>query len=412
MKRKGTRKLFVALVSAATLFGCGSSTQSAQAPEPSETPKPTHVIWTVSPEEGVFDDADDVLILNGAVDWELMMYRGLKGYPSQWASEAYSPDVLKVKLGDEYTLYNYEGERLLDDAYRHIGNFFAPESLANTIDNQPFNRISVSDSPIIRWEELSFGESYPDYVEFKALSEDYLSFKEEYMDAPQYGDLGAKTLYVFNGGQNELHSESDDNFEIDIDEQRLNWANGFELSTPLDYIFAVRNANNETIAYRVIRSDGTIGEDIPYEPAGIMINGILPVFDMAPNKDGNGYGYEDKGDLYGRGIAAEGAAIGLYNVYTDEMISDFAYEEVGVTTEGYVPVNEGGRWGLYHIDSKTMVIPCILNDITSVYNGMVYVRIGNRKGVLNLAETLAAGVEINEETLAEVVVEETAEPKA
>ena len=93
------------------------------------------------------------------------------------------------------------------------------------------------------------------------------------------------------------------------------------------------------------------------------------------------------------------------------MISDFAYEAVGVTEEGYVPVKEAGKWGLYSIENKTLVIPCILDDITSVYNGMVYIEIDGRKGVLNLGETLAAGVEINEETLAEVVVEETAAPE-
>ena len=329
------------------------------------------------------------------------MYRGLKGYPSQWASEAYSADVLKVKLGDEYTLFNYEGERLLDDTYRHIGNLMAPEANANTSDNQPFNRISVSDSLVVRWDELSWGEHYPEYVDFK----------EVYSQASQYGELGAESTYIFSEGQNELQREYGGYLEAGVDETRLNTASGFELGTPLDYLFAVRNANNETIAYRVIRSDGTIAADIPYEPAGIMINGILPVFEMSPNEDGKGYGHDDKGDLYGRGVAAVGVAIGLYNVYTDEMISGFDYEEVGVTAEGYVPVNDGGRWGLYHIDSQTMAMPCILNDIPSVYNGMVYIEIDGRKGVLNLGETLAAGVEINEETLAEVVVEETAAPE-
>lgn len=413
MKSKGTRKLFIAGVSVMTLCGCGSA-------KPAETPKPTHVIWTVSPEEGVFDAAEDVLVLNGAVDWSFNTYRGLIGYPSQWANEAYSPDVMKVQMNGKYTLYTYEGERLLENTYRHIGNFMAPVGIMNAYEKYPFERISVSDSLIYGWDDSSEFDTdsyWEDYnADFSVMSEDYRSFKEEYLHANQAGDLGLVPIVWFEQGQNTLQSKTDRKFTIENVVDEIYGTNRYYLTTPLDHVFSVKNKNDETVAYRVICSDGSIGKEIPNEVAGIMINGILPVFDRAPDVDINGYdgyGSENKsGDLFGIGVAAEGSAIGLYNAYTDEMVSDFAYEAVGVTEEGYVPVKEAGKWGLFHIESKMMVIPCILDDITSVYNGMVYVEIDGRKGVLNLAETLAAGVEINEETLAEVVVEETAEPKA
>lgn len=413
MKSKGTRKLFVALISVATLCGCRSAAQ------PAETPKPTHVIWTVSPEEGVFDAAEDVQILNGAVDWDFNTYRGLIGYPAQWANEAYSPDVLKVQINGKHTLYTYEGERLLEGEYRHIGNFMAPVGIMNADEKYPFERISVSDSLIYGWDDQSefdsnnYWEDY--YVDFSVLSEDYLSLKEEYLHAYQAGDLGLVPIVWFKQGQNELERSDGSIYSVYDAVDNIYGGNGYYLSTPLDHVFSVKNENEETVAYRVIRNDGSVGEEIPYEVAGIMINGILPVLDRTPDVDIQGYhGYGDsskRGDLFGVGTAAEGSAIGLYNAYTDEMISDFAYEAVGVTEEGYVPVKEAGKWGLYSIENKTLVIPCILDDITSVYNGMVYIEIDGRKGVLNLGETLAAGVEINEETLAEVVVEETAAPE-
>ena len=405
MKSKGTRKLFVALISVATLCGCRSAAQ------PAETPKPTHVIWTVSPEEGVFDAAEDVQILNGAVDWFFMSYRGLIGYPSQWASEAYSPDVLKVQMNGEYTLYTYEGERLFEDTYKCIGNYMGPQGIMDTSNRYPFERISVSDDVLLRWIDGDTEGTEP-YVDFNVLSEDYRSIKEEYLHAPQYGDLGVLPKVNFIQGKDQLEDSNGKTYSVAEAEDSIYTTNGYDLRTPLDYVFPVENENEETVAYRVIRNDGTVGEEIPNEVAGVMINGVLPVFNRTPDANSEGYGSRNnKGDLYGVGTAAEGSAIGLYNAYTDEMISDFAYEAVGVTEEGYVPVKEAGKWGLYSIENKTLVIPCILDDITSVYNGMVYIEIDGRKGVLNLGETLAAGVEINEETLAEVVVEETAAPE-
>ena len=250
----------------------------------------------------------------------------------------------------------------------------------------------------------------PDYGDLNILNEDYRSFKAQYMHIMQLGDFGLENDTYFVEGQTVLQRKFGSGEVLSMGVQELNSSNGIELETPLDYVFPVKSGNDEIVAYRVVHNDGTLSQEIPYQTAGIMINGILPLFDRTPDPNDQGYGRENKGDLFGTGTAAEGSNIGLYNAYTDELISGFDYEAVGVTEEGYVPVKEAGKWGLFNIETKTMVIPCILDVITSVYNGMVYVEIDGRKGVLNLAETLAAGVEINEETMAEVVVDETAEP--
>ena len=242
MKSKGTRKLFVALINVATLCGCRSAAQ------PAETPKPTHVIWTVSPEEGVFDAAEDVQILNGAVDWFFMSYRGLIGYPSQWASEAYSPDVLKVQMNGEYTLYTYEGERLFEDTYKCIGNYMGPQGIMDTSNRYPFERISVSDDVLLRWIDSDTEGTEP-YVDFNVLSEDYRSIKEEYLHAPQCGDLGVLPKVNFIQGKDQLEdsngktysvAEAEDagfayDIKINIYDEQTYYSENHERITPLSF---------------------------------------------------------------------------------------------------------------------------------------------------------------------------------
>ena len=79
------------------------------------------VIWAVDPDEHAYDNVESVTFLSGrSSDWQEYMY-GPTGYPSQWSNAGYSANVLLAKCEDGYTLFNYDGEELLDEHFQFIG---------------------------------------------------------------------------------------------------------------------------------------------------------------------------------------------------------------------------------------------------------------------------------------------------
>ena len=63
-------------------------------------------------------------------------------------------------------------------------------------------------------------------------------------------------------------------------------------------------------------------------------------------------------------------------------------------------MKKNGKWGLFSLVDNTLVIDCIMNSVSSMYDGCVYVDYEGQKGVIDVEETLANGVVVNEETLA------------
>lgn len=79
------------------------------------------VIWAVDPDEHAYDSVESMTFLSGRDMDGLENESALLGYPSQWSNSSYSANVLLGKCEDGYTLFNYDGEELLDEHFGHIG---------------------------------------------------------------------------------------------------------------------------------------------------------------------------------------------------------------------------------------------------------------------------------------------------
>lgn len=146
----------------------------------------------------------------------------------------------------------------------------------------------------------------------------------------------------------------------------------------------------------LVDKDGNICPTFNYQPAGLIVNGVAAV----KNEPYNRYMLEDTMDRdFSKGEVANGGGLAVLNAYTGELVTGFEYDAIGVTTEGYTPVKKGDKWGLVRIADGEVVIDCILDNISNVYAGKVYVEYEGNKGVLALNTTLGLGIAINADTL-------------
>lgn len=357
------------------------------------------LVWAIAPDTGVFDTVTKAYPLSGRQsDW-IENVTGPIGYPSQWTDSNYSPDVFIAECEDGKTLFNYEGEELLDKHYGYIqiipwGRF--PNDLRNDIicvtDKEPWDGWSYYDEQgnLLDENDLEI-LAYP-------LSSNYEVMEGVVLD--QINGVGASTnpLMIVNGKIYDsfyfkTYGVPDDVQPIEEYEQSMT------RGLPRDQLTQVCADDFETVlGIACIRDDGSICPTMTYLPHGVMVNGIV----AAKNVIYTDTTYQDTlACNFYEGIAAEGDSLAVTNAYTGEQLSDFIYDAIGFTVEGFTPVRRNGKWGLIRSDDGTVVIDCILDSITSVYKGKVYVQYGDVKGILDLAKTLEAGVAINEETLME-----------
>lgn len=356
-------------------------------PVPSEEPE---IIWTVSPQENIFLDAESVTILSGRVDAPNEAYSGVNGYPSQWASSDYSGDVLKVKKNGSYILCNYEGEQLTEPFSNISTSFYismieqAPDYFGNAPAN-PDVLFYASDQKIRCTENDTV---FPDDITVTPLNSDFTAGEETTIfQGTGIGSLGL-IYYVQDNRiycQNLLGESEEVQSTDDIGSLFLHTENR-------DFILAEKNSSHETVGYRFVPSGQLTTVIIPYQPCGIPVNGIIPVISSAEPVSGtseDSYNHPVDYASADKGIFAEGRNIGLFDASAGEMVSDFLYDAVGATEEGFTPVRENGKWGLLRLEDNMLVIDCILDEISSVYDGKVYVNYNGTKGILNLTETLS-----------------------
>lgn len=168
-----------------------------------------------------------------------------------------------------------------------------------------------------------------------------------------------------------------------------------------DYVVRVEDASRNVLGYTMIRNHTDIGPTFAHVPVGIPVNGIVAVRDGMPamvGKEGN-FVREVTNEMVDSGIMAEGTNLGLYDAYNGKLQSDFVYEAVGASEEDYVPVKKNGKWGLLSLKDNTLVIDCIMNTVSSMYDGCVYVDYEGQNGVIGVEETVAGGVVANAEAL-------------
>ena len=380
-----------------TAFKQEENTMSSQIPITPEEEKT--LVWAVSPDSGVFDGVTKAYPLSGRQNDWIENVTGPIGYPSQWTDSNYSPDVFVAECEDGKTLFNYEGEELLNKHYGYIqiipwGGFQG--ELRNDI-------IFVTD--IEPWEGDVYTDEYGNFLDESdleilayPLSSNYMVTEGVVLD--QMNGVGASTnpRMIVNGKIYDSFNFWAYGVPDDV-QPTEHYAQSMTLGLPRDQLTQVCADDFETIlGIACIRNDGSVCPTMKYLPHGVMVNGIV----AAKNVIYTDTTYQDTQacDFY-EGIAAEGDNLAVMNAYTGKQLSDFIYDAIGFTVEGYTPVQRNGKWGLIRSDDGTVVIDCILDSITSVYKGMVYVQYGDVKGILDLAKTLEAGVAINEETLME-----------
>lgn len=357
------------------------------------------LVWAVSPDSGLFDGVTKAYPLSGRQsDW-IENVTGPIGYPSQWTDSDYSPDVFIAEYEDGKTLFNYEGEELLDEHYGYIqiipwGRF--PNDLRNDIicvtDKEPWDGWSYYDEQGNPLDESDYEIlAYP-------LSSNYEVMDGMVLD--QMNGVGASTnprMIVDGKIYDSFYFKA---YGVPEDVQPTDqYAQSMTLGLPRDQLAQVCADDFETtLGIACIRNDGSICPTMPYVPHGVMVNGIV----AAKNETYTDETYQDTlACNFYDGIAAKGNNLAVLNAYTGERISEFIYDALGFTVEGYTPVHRNGKWGLIRSDDGTVIIDSILDSITSVYQGKVYVQYGDVKGILDLEETLFQGVTIDEEAFME-----------
>ena len=396
------KKNVLACVSALSvlLAGCGgtstneSTTETTPSAAPTESAEPAGVVWRVSPDEHKFDEYSEVTILNGMLEqgWEFI--EGVYGYPAQWASNVYGGNVLKVKEDGLYTLVDYDGNKLLNQNYAFIGNpFYIAMRIGkdSPVGNHKLSTIYASETMPVRFAGDT-GDCM-ETIDLVVLNEDF-SEGADYMDASQLGGTGG-TYYNYFVLDGQMYIEYLHGVIEPVDRLERDAVNR-------DYVVRVEDANRKLTGYTLVRNHMDIGPVFAYMPVGIPVNGIVAVTENMPalyGKDGN-FIREMSQETVDNGIMAEGTNLGLYNAHNGKLLSDFAYEAVGASEENYVPVKKNGKWGLLSLTDNTLVIDCIMNSVSSMYDGCVYVDYNGQKGVIDVEETLANGIVVNEETLA------------
>ena len=87
----------------------------------------------------------------------------------------------------------------------------------------------------------------------------------------------------------------------------------------------------------------------------------------------------------------------FYSVEKQDYITDFDYMEVLPFVEGYAAVKKDDRWAYINEDGE-LVTDFIWDDVSTMYDGRVYVGLKDRFGILDLKGTLEKGTKITTET--------------
>lgn len=361
------------------------------------------VIWAVDPDEHAYDSVESMTFLSGRDDDYFDDAKGLVGYPSQWNNASYSGNVLLAKCADGYTLFNYDGEELLDEHFQYIGVLPWLHD-PSTYDNPGMLRLycsnqqpwTLSDENVrggvpITVNKLSYDYRLEETGTFSQYSEvggpkfegiligtianvpyeTYLEIVQYQDNPPSYEEYGRDVSEFFMG---------DPDYP---DKEML-----YKVCSPEDYVTVYGAA--------LVDKDRNICPTFNYQPAGLIVNGIVAV----KNEPYNRYMLEDTFDRdFSKGEVANGGGLAVLNAYTGKLVTGFEYDALGVTTEGYTPVKKGDKWGLVRVSDGEVVIDCILDNVSNVYSGKVYVEYEGKKGVLALNTTLGLGIEINADTL-------------
>ncbi|MBQ6560404.1 MAG: WG repeat-containing protein [Erysipelotrichaceae bacterium] len=95
--------------------------------------------------------------------------------------------------------------------------------------------------------------------------------------------------------------------------------------------------------------------------------------------------------------AAREVSYAFYSVDEQKYITDFDYEDVLPFVEAYAAVKKDGKWAFIN-EKGELVTDFIWDNVSTMYNGRVYVGLKDRFGILDLKSTLVRGKKVTLET--------------
>ena len=75
------------------------------------------------------------------------------------------------------------------------------------------------------------------------------------------------------------------------------------------------------------------------------------------------------------------------NLKSNQLITDYIYEDVKSFEDGYAPVKRNGKWAYIDTNGKEVIEPSF-DDVSILYQGNAYVGIDGQYGILNIEETI------------------------
>lgn len=293
------------------------------------------------------------------------------GYPQDWDSDlykdksigqqaiTYTDNAIIVKKDGKYGIYDYDGDQLLEPIYTS-------------------NIVEDDECPIQYYVLHGFGIiTMLDQTTYSVpiLASDFSSYSIESVGGLG-GDYGYG--YVKIDGKIGYFFDSFEEYPLNCDGfsclVRIGDANhdpyddGFQIGLAIydgNSTYVADSPDFETTTLATIRNKYSVA----------FANGF--------------YGLQNK----------QSSLIAIVDASIGKKITNYEFDEIKVFEEGYCPVKKNGKWAYIDVNGNE-VTDYIFDDASTVYEGKVYVSIGNQQyGIIDLKSTLLQSIAINSSTI-------------
>lgn len=352
------------LITSLCLTGCASSNEQVEVSN-TTTPVPTletqpiqvdvsEVLYQVEPSlEGKY-----VSELRTDVQLPYGIIKNYKGYPQSFNHTDYDQDAILLVGYETNEIISYEGFTLLDQ-----------------IKSIPqYMRISKEDQ--VSYAFVMNGDK-------EVLSNEYALMNQDVVKKPieQSGKLVSK------GNEFKLLNTSG---QIqDLDKSIVEILNDVNIGNDETCIIPKLNEENVQIGFVILNNDGTINQDL-IANNNMEIDSYINDFVVMRNKE------------TGKKL--------IYSTVDQGMIGS-EYDDAKFFEDGFCPVKNDSKWTFID-ESGNVVSDYLFQDVSTVYEGLAFVKVNNVFGVLRLKDTLEYNIPMTVETckidesIQEEVVEE------
>ena len=355
------KKLIIAL-GLAMLVGCGQKNTEPEEPEATEETAPAEStsVW-VSPLGSI--NASSVKVMEGFEkrevvygDHTVLVDQERIGYPQEWFDTDYTCDAIIIETDGKHGIYDYSGKLLYEPTVNvHSTPFSQGINLAKIKNSDGSFRYAYG------YCNQTISSAVVFEPDFKTVTD--VAF-DDYGFAP-YQDESKYPFFAIVGGTFGVVTP-----ELD-DEGKRTGQYSFEAysGTGLtqNAVVPVMDAMYKTASYVIVYQNGSIGPNV-LEELGKYQKGSYA----------NGY-YRLKYDDTTIFIHATSATqIG------------WAYHDAKNFSGGYAPVKRYGYWAFINEEGEE-VTDYVFSEVTGVYDGKAYVRVGRQWGIIDIAYAVNRG---------------------